>query len=723
MTSYNRHDRAKGYTAAIFHADRVAQSAEMNELQSMQAERVRGIADVLFANGDITEGARCTVDAQTGACTLEAGRVYLNGAVHDLAAAALQVPTVGVVTVGVLYRTRTVTALEDATLYNPAINTSGYGEAGADRLQVLVAWALQTEDSGEGGGEFYPVWTIEDGVVRAREPAPTLTAVTQAIARYDRDSAGGTYAVRGLDVMALDIDAEGRQVYAIGAGSARVNGVAVESPVDRRLVLVAVPDTQAISSEPHSSSTAERQAVAFDRWPVLEPAQVRIQKRKTATITHGAFLGVADPLPDSSVVILVSVTQGGTTYVQGADYQLTAGQIDWSLSGAEPTPGSTYQATYEFISTEGVQNQTPRGFEVEGALPGTLILVDYTFALRRIDRIVMDAAGALTVVRGVPAEWSPAAPAIPDTTLALASVYQDWTGPGRVTADGVRMVSMQTLVGYSQRMDGIELDLAELRLSTDVNARYGGLRKGYFADPMRDNSMRDQGIEQTAMIEAGALQLYESDAGHLLGDGRTSHALDYTLSIGLRQAGYSRAMPINPHAVAGQLPASVTLAPAIDRWEHTQRLSYPRGISVFRSANDASAAAAVQRAWDAADKSLLDTSGVTLRQIEVGFEIAGFKPLEPLQTLTFDGQPIDAAPLAGGALVANAAGVLAGRFTVPQGIPVGTKAVSFLGEHGSTGRAQYTGSATVRVRLSVVATAYYYGSGISVGFEDVTYVV
>ena len=75
MTSYNRFDPAKGYTEHIFHADRVAQSAEPNEMQAQANYRLRRVADVLFSNGDITAGARCTVDPETGACQLEAGSV------------------------------------------------------------------------------------------------------------------------------------------------------------------------------------------------------------------------------------------------------------------------------------------------------------------------------------------------------------------------------------------------------------------------------------------------------------------------------------------------------------------------------------------------------------------------------------------------------------------------------------------------------------------------
>ena len=49
MTSYNRFDPAKGYTEHIFHADRVAQSAEPNEMQAQANYRLRRVAEAMLA--------------------------------------------------------------------------------------------------------------------------------------------------------------------------------------------------------------------------------------------------------------------------------------------------------------------------------------------------------------------------------------------------------------------------------------------------------------------------------------------------------------------------------------------------------------------------------------------------------------------------------------------------------------------------------------------------
>lgn len=62
-------------------------------------------------------------------------------------------------------------------------------------------------------------------------------------------------------------------------------------------------------------------------------------------------------------------------------------------------------------------------------------------------------------------------------------------------------------------------------------------------------------------------------------------------------------------------------------------------------------------------------------------------------------------------LTANSAGVVSGRFTIPANIPVGSKAVAFVGAQGSRGTATFTGSGTVttvvRRRVTTVTTTRY----------------
>ncbi len=705
MTQYNRFDPAQNFDQIRFRADRVLQSAELNELQSASAHRLRGIADALFKDGDVIRDARIVVDADTGETYCESGAIYLSGAVRGVTPANLVIPTVGVTNVGLYLHSQVVDEIDDPTLLNPAVGTRGYMEPGAERLQVTPAWGF----GGDGqAGEFFPVWVVEDGYVRAKEPPPNLDAVTQALARYDRDSAGGTYIVSGLSVAMTDDLPTGEQVYTLSEGRARVAGYAIEQAAGRRIVYDAQPDLRFIDSEPHASATAAPQRITLDRAPAAEIVQVRITAQRTVTLAHGGYAGAADPLPEAAVLSIVSVTQGATTFNAPGDYKLTAGQVDWSPAGAEPAPGSAYDVTFQYIATVAPTEVDGTGFTVEGALPGTLVLVNYTQMLRRIDRLCLDTAGSFVWVQGVAAEWSPQAPTVPAELLPLASIYQSWDTARRVIADGVRVVPMNELAGYASRQNAIMEDLAELRLAVDASGRDSGIKKGIYADPMLSDYMRDAGIVQTAAIVGGDLTLPIAATVHDIGtDFDTPQSLTHTHVAVLEQPMRTGSMSVNPYLSFDPIRALVTLAPAVDRWTNvvtawaspvTERLYSGSGtdVSYLGSSNSVRTLSEVS------------TDIELLRPISVAFEIDGFGPNEALQKVIFDGIEVVPSALPGNTLIASAAGILKGTFVVPEAVPAGTKTVVFLGAGGSRGEQLFSGQgkSVLRTQQSVTTERY-----------------
>lgn len=630
---YDRHDPSKGFERLLFRAGPGLQSAELNDWQLGTHHRLKGIADALFKDGDVIRDARIVVNAQTGQTTCEAGAIYIRGAVRGVAPATLTVPTSSVVAVGIYLRESIVTELEDPTLRDPAVNTRNYQEPGAARLKIEPVWGW----SGDGqAGEFFPVYTIEDGIVRAKEAPPQLDSVTQALARYDRDSAGGHYVVSGLSVAAAADQPSGEQVYTVTEGRARVNGFGVELATSRRLVHATTPDLLFIDSEPHTSTTASSQRITLDRAPVGEITQVRITAEKTVTLTHGGYTGAQDPLPDTSVLSIVSVSQLGTTYTQGSDYKLTAGKVDWSLSGAEPAPGSTYSVTYQYIASVTPTAVDSTGFSVTGAIPGSLVLVSYNQKLPRIDRLCLDQDGAFIWLHGVAAEWNPAPPAVPAGLLPLATIRQTWTAERSVLNDGVRVISMSELAQINERLDGILGLLAQQRLESDINLREAGSKKGLFTDPFRDDSQRDAGIAQSAAIVGGELTLPITPTVHAMGsDIATPATLSHNLVNVLQQTLRTGEMKVNPYMAFDPLPAAVTLTPAVDRWTNvdttwaspiTERLTIGNGnrTSVTSTTQNLLLSTTARRAE-------------TLRQIDVRFSLSGFGPNEQLTRVTFDG--------------------------------------------------------------------------------------
>jgi hypothetical protein len=641
---YSRDDQVeKNYEEHLFIAGNVLQSAEMNEIQQVAIARAKSLGDALFRDGDVVRDARVVVDPDTGATFCESGAVYLRGAVRGVPSANITIPIVGSIAIGIWLIESIVTDTEDPTLRDPAAETRNYSEAGAARLKVEPQWGHQ-DDGTEG--EFFPIYYADSGHLRAKEAPPQLDSVSQAIARYDRDSTGSSYIVSGLNVLQLDDLGDGTQVYSIQDGRARINGFGINLNTSRRLEYPTTPDLRYIDSEPHTSTTESAQRINLDRTPISNITQVRITKSRTVTLVHGTFSGAQDPLPDTSVVQITSVVQGATTYVQGTDYQLTAGRVDWSLSGDEPAPGSSYNVTYQYITSVTPTAVDDTGYTVTGAVVGTLVLTNYYVKLPRIDRLCMDESGAFVWVKGVATDYDPVRPQVPNSLMALCQVVQTWDARRRVIADGVRMVPMSDIEAITSRLDNLTDLVAQQKLVSDLATREQAAQKGMFVDPFLDDNQRDQGVAQNAAIIGFALTLpIDGDAINVSADVAAPTTCAFTLEPVLEQTARTGDMKINPYMAFDVPPKPVTLTPAVDRWTVTQTSwlsattqkfiidkrshDWQRNINKFPSYTTTTMSTVLVRSSSSAIENL--------RQIEVKFEAKGFGPGEVLSELKFDG--------------------------------------------------------------------------------------
>lgn len=649
---YNRstEEIAKGYDRHLFRAGNVLQSAELNEIQDVAANRQRMLGDSLFKDGDIVRDARVIVNSATGGVIAESGAIYLDGAVRGVPPATFTIPLVGTVAIGIYLVEAIVTEVEDPSLSEPAIDVRAYGEPGAARLQVTPTWGIQ--DSGSEG-DFYPIYYADNGELRAKEAPPQLDSVTQAIAKYDRDSTGSSYIVSGMNVSQLSDMPDGTLVYSVQDGRARVNGFGINLNTSRRIERAPNPDLRAIDSEPHISTGTAAQRITLDRTPIDVISQVRITSQKTVTLVHGSFAGVSDPLPDTSVVDIVSCVQGGTTYVKTTDYKLTAGRVDWSPAGAEPAPGSSYQVTYQYITSVTPTLVDSKGFTVTGAVAGTLVLTNYTAKLPRIDRLCLDENGLFVWVVGVATDYDPVRPQTPAALISLCQVMQTWDASTRsLIADGVRMVPMSDIQSINSRLDLITDLVAQQNLISDISTRESAARKGVFVDPFLDDAQRDQGVTQTAAVIGYALTLpIGGDAKAMGTDVKVPKTSDYTLVSILEQTSRTGAMNINPYMAFGIPSKPVTLTPAVDRWTvsettwlsditqkflvdnrildkwHIKHMGW--GLAGYPSYTNSSTSTAVVGSNSQAIQNL--------RQIDVVFEVAGFGPGETLASIKFDG--------------------------------------------------------------------------------------
>jgi len=75
-----------------------------------------------------------------------------------------------------------------------------------------------------------------------------------------------------------------------------------------------------------------------------------------------------------TVVSIVSVVQGATTYVVTTDYTLGTNTVNWAPAGAEPAVGSQYTVTYTYKKPAGARSYRRWDLEIKGpaALTGTV---------------------------------------------------------------------------------------------------------------------------------------------------------------------------------------------------------------------------------------------------------------------------------------------------------------------------------------------------------------
>lgn len=709
---WNRYDSSKEYREILFRDGYGTQASEINELESITAAHVRGIGDAIFSDGDIIKDAQISVDASSGSVTAEAGQVYLAGTVYSVSASAFTVPLQGTFSVGIRLKETIISEAEDAGLLNPAVGSRGQGEPGAWRRRVQAVWGYDGDGS---TGSFYPIYTIDDGVVRAKETPPDLDSVTQGIARYDRDSTGGgTYVCSGMTVRAAD-DVGGAQIYTVAEGRCRVCGYGVELLTSRRLTYAAEPDLRLIDTEAIVADGSATQRITVAHPPIRSITALRVTLEKTETVVHGSYTGCADTLAETSVRSLVSVMQGSTTYAEGTDFKRTGDTVDWSPSGAEPATGSTYTVTYTYIAKDVVpSDQDYDGFSVSGAVQGSDILVSYQQALPRVDRLCITSDGAFSWIQGVASETRAKAPTVPSTMLALASVTQTWRTKDEriVTNDGVRVIAFSDLEALTSRVEYALQEIARQRLESDVATREAGARVGIFVDPLLDDSMRDQGLDQSAAIVNGFLTLpITAGVSGVSSDVKLPVARSSSSSVVLEQPLMTGEMKINPYLSFAVMPGKATLTPSVDRWtvaktEWTSPVTktFYRTIYAPTHPQHGSTVTAVG--------SSTETAGVSasaieyLRQISIAFTCEGFGAGEKLSLVTFDSIAVTPAE---SDIMADTSGKLSGHFTIPANIPAGVKSVVFTGAGGSTAQATFVGqgtleTTTLRTVQSVVNT-------------------
>lgn len=638
---YNRFDSAKKYTKALFRASQSLQAAELNDIQEYASHAIKEIGDALFKSGDVISGCTCVIDSDTGVVTVEAGKIYLNGLVRDVHEGNLEIPTNVSVKIGVYFKERTITELEDPDLRDPAAGTTNYQNPGAARVQYTTTWSYQLSETSEKDpdlGEFYTIYNVENGVLVQKALAPQLDAVSTALARYD-DESNGSYVVKGMNVTCLSANST-EQIFSINEGKAHVNGYEIGLNHSLRSVFPNEYDIQTVDSDPYifEADALGNMTINLNYTPLAEVKTVDITAEKKVNLTHGSYSGALDPIPSTAVLEIIQIKQGNKIYMKSSDYKLTAGQVDWSLSGAEPSPGSSYEIIYRHRTQVEPTNITDTSFDISGAVDGTIVLVSYTWKMPRYDIITIDAEGIVRRIKGLAHPWTPVVPKAPNGQLILAQIYQNWATnlKPKVTNNAIRVVQMADIESMRNMIMDLYYLIAQEQLKNDANASDPTAKKGIFVDPFFDDDMRDQGIPQTGAIIDNKLMLPITTEVHDFAKDQQVYMLPYTLEAVISQELQTGSMKINPYNAFDPIPADLTITLNIDHWTEvqTQWLSaltytyYSRGRGGNSSSNQLVSSSTKNIAY--------------MRQQSPNFTVEGLKLGEKIKKITFNGIEITA---------------------------------------------------------------------------------
>lgn len=460
----------------------------------------------------------------------QAAEIWLDGAERLVPEATLLVPATGDVEVGVYLLKTVISEVQDPSLRDPAIGLRLVGEAGAARLKVEPKWGY----AGDGqAGEFYKVHRIFNGVLQARSETPESNAVAVAIARYDRQSTGGSYVVDGFRVTAIPGTSETAQIYSLSAGTARVAGAEIITPGGQTLEYFPTPEVELIDGEAHISTGAEGQVLTVFHPPIDALESVQIEMLVTDLNVTRSALNSIDTIQEGStaysyVTTVEYVKQGGTTFVQYTnastpyDYRLVGDTLVWNdgptpaVVNTRPVAGSTFQVKFQYqkeVASTATISADRRTITIpEANVADTEISLRYTYRLPRIDRICIDTAGRWQIVQGIAARYGslPAYPEIPSNLLGIASIIQTWMDTRRVQNDAQRVVSMARLEAHDRDIQTLYQLVSANNLQNDLaaySARQPLGRRGVFVDPFLNDFSRDAGVTQTAQITGGTLTL------------------------------------------------------------------------------------------------------------------------------------------------------------------------------------------------------------------------
>lgn len=583
---YEYYDKAQGFVKMLAIPERGAQSVEWNMLQSMLLQFIKDIGDSIYKDGNIVEG--CSIRIEGKSVKIEPGRIYMDGLIHNIEGAELTITGVGEEFIGIILDEEIVTEKEDNRFFDPAVGSANYLHPGCYRVKQTPRFVVNNPTSAV-------VATFIDGQVKSIiEEKPVMDTMSEVLARRTFDESGN-YVVSGFDLFSSDYFEEDRILVNLNKGKAYVRGFEVQKAVGTSFFVRKATDVKEVLNEPHVVTSASN-IYELINTPVQAVKRVSVSVATSEVVTRGAISGTTDSLVNKQIVEIQSITQGSTTYTPGLDYRLTNDVVDWSSSGKEPDPGSSYTVKYTYktnlqedVDYRVTQSDSTASIAISNnsLVPGTEMLVDYDFYLARKDTISIDQTGGIIVTEGQPNYTLLCeAPVVSDTSVLQLGTVLCYPNSNQVYVSNstIRVSTMERIQKTINRVSDLEYNMSVTDLDREAMAGEAITDlKGVFTDGFLNFNKSDINRDDVAfsLDDYGTLNLpftswttelsVGSDPQNKYASIGTNWTCPYTETLLLSQPYGTQAQLINPYQVFNPM-MTVSVTPAVDNWVDTETI-------------------------------------------------------------------------------------------------------------------------------------------------------
>lgn len=235
-------------------------------------------------------------------------------------------------------------------------------------------------------------------------------------------------------------------------------------------------------------------------------------------IIRGAIPGTNDSLGDDSIVKILKVVQGTTTYVNGVDFNLISqSKIDWGLGGTEPDVGTTYYISYTYTKPlvqdkDYSLDRTTDSIKFIGQTPTVDedFYVDYSYYLVKAGVVFLNPSGEISYKLSESSS-NPSYPSVPNQALPLAKFLLS-ADKVSVSLEKCKAFTVEELYNLSEQvrsnihnLNAIKLDnLAYKQIVSEINQNPVGI----FTNNIQDLSKLDtEASAYTTAVSPNTLSL------------------------------------------------------------------------------------------------------------------------------------------------------------------------------------------------------------------------